>query len=71
VEAGKAEGWLEKLKRRRVLKEGWPKYKVSVVKGALVVRSIEIVCGREHLEDFKRYAELANAIERWLEETGR
>jgi hypothetical protein len=28
-------------------------------------------CGREHLEGFMRYAELADAIERWLEETGR
>jgi hypothetical protein len=26
VDAGKAEGWLEKLERGRVLKEGWPKY---------------------------------------------
>jgi hypothetical protein len=33
--------------------------------------TIEIVCGREHLEGFKRYAELADAIEKWLEETGR
>ncbi len=32
---------------------------------------IEIVCGREHLEGFKRYAELADAIDRWLEETRR
>jgi len=32
---------------------------------------IELVCGREHLEGFKRYAELADAIEKWLEETGR
>ena len=32
---------------------------------------IKIVCGREHLEGFKRYAELAEAIERWLEETSR
>ena len=32
---------------------------------------IEIVCGREHLDGFARYAELADAIERWLEETGR
>jgi hypothetical protein len=32
---------------------------------------IKIVCGREHLEGFKRYAELADAIERWLEETSR
>jgi hypothetical protein len=33
--------------------------------------TIEIVCGREHLEGFKRYAELAEAIEKWLEETSR
>ncbi len=32
---------------------------------------IELVCGREHLEGFKRFAELADVIERWLEETGR
>ena len=33
--------------------------------------TIEIVCGREHLEGFARYAELANTIKRWLEETRR
>jgi hypothetical protein len=33
--------------------------------------TIEIVCGREHLEGFKRFAELTDAIEKWLEETGR
>jgi hypothetical protein len=32
---------------------------------------IELVCGRAHLEGFKRFAELADAIEKWLEETGR
>jgi hypothetical protein len=32
---------------------------------------IEIVCGREHLDGFARYAELAGAIMKWLEETGR
>ncbi|MFP3168218.1 MAG: PaRep2b protein, partial [Thermoproteus sp.] len=32
---------------------------------------IDIVCGREHLDGFARYAELAEAIEKWLEETGR
>jgi len=31
---------------------------------------IEIVCGRGHLDDFARYAELADAIEEWLEKTG-
>jgi len=30
-----------------------------------------VECGREHLEGFMRYAELAEAIRRWLEETGR
>ena len=32
---------------------------------------IVIVCGREHLEGFMRYKELADAIMRWLEETSR
>jgi 23S rRNA pseudoU1915 N3-methylase RlmH len=32
---------------------------------------IKIVCYREHLEGFMRFAELADAIEKWLEETGR
>jgi hypothetical protein len=32
--------------------------------------TIEIVCGRTHPEGFKRYAELADAIEKRLEETG-
>jgi len=32
---------------------------------------IEVACGRRHLDNFKRFAELADAIEKWLEETGR
>jgi len=32
---------------------------------------IEIECGRAHLDGFMRFAELADAIARWLEETGR
>jgi hypothetical protein len=32
--------------------------------------TIEVVCGRAHLESFKRYAELADAIAKWLEKTG-
>jgi hypothetical protein len=32
---------------------------------------IMIECGREHLDGFARFAELADAIKRWLEETGR
>jgi hypothetical protein len=33
--------------------------------------TIMIVCSRKHLDGFARYAELADAIRRWLEETGR
>ncbi len=33
--------------------------------------SIEPVCGRKHLDGFKRFDELADATERWLEETKR
>jgi hypothetical protein len=32
---------------------------------------IDVKCGREHLDGFMRYAELADTIEKWLEETGR
>jgi hypothetical protein len=32
--------------------------------------TINIGCGREHLEGFARFAELANAIKKWLKETG-
>jgi hypothetical protein len=32
---------------------------------------IVIECYEGHLEGFMRYAELADAIEKWLEETGR
>jgi len=35
-----------------------------------VGNTIMIVCGREHLDGFRRYAELADAIEKWPEETG-
>ncbi len=39
VDAGKADGWLEKLERGRVLMEGWPEYYVGLVRsGALIVR---------------------------------
>ncbi len=38
VDAGKAERWLEKLERGLTLMEGWPKYYVGLVGGALVVR---------------------------------
>jgi hypothetical protein len=37
VNAEKAEHWLKKLEEGRVLKEGWPKYKVGLAEGALVV----------------------------------
>jgi len=32
---------------------------------------IDIICGREHLDGFARYAELADAVEKWLEEMRR
>ncbi len=32
---------------------------------------IILVRGTEHLNGFARYAELADAVERWLEETSR
>jgi hypothetical protein len=32
---------------------------------------IKIGCGREHLDGFMSYTELADAIEKWLEETSR
>ena len=32
---------------------------------------IKMICGRKHLEGFMRFAELADDIERWLDETGR
>ncbi|MFZ8838161.1 MAG: hypothetical protein ACO2PM_04375 [Pyrobaculum sp.] len=32
---------------------------------------IIIVYGREHLDGFRCYAELADAVEEWLEETSR
>jgi hypothetical protein len=34
-------------------------------------RRIRIECSREHLDGFRRFAELADAIEKWLEETRR
>jgi hypothetical protein len=33
--------------------------------------SIEIVCGRKHLDGFMRYKELADTIKKWLEKTSR
>ncbi len=38
MDTDRAEDWLKKLERGRVLMEGWPKYKVRLTKGALVVR---------------------------------
>jgi len=39
IDAGKAERWLEELKRGRVLREGWPKYHVGLAgSGALEVK---------------------------------
>jgi hypothetical protein len=33
--------------------------------------AIIVMCGRKHLDGFRRFAELADAIAKWLEETGR
>jgi hypothetical protein len=33
--------------------------------------TIEIICSRAHLDGFKRYAEPADTVERWLEATSR
>jgi hypothetical protein len=39
VDAGKAESWLKKLEKGRVLMEGWPRYHVGLARsGALVVK---------------------------------
>jgi hypothetical protein len=62
VDAGKAEGWLEELRRGRVPKEGWPKYEMGLSgSGALVVRfgstnpnSIEQVAQRLEKMGLKR-----------------
>jgi hypothetical protein len=52
VEAGKAERWLKKLERGRVLMEGWPKYKVRLVKSAL-----EISFGSPNLDSIQQAAQ--------------
>ncbi len=33
--------------------------------------TLVVACGREHLDGFRRYIELADAIKKWLEETSR
>jgi len=38
VDTSKAESWFEKLESGRMLKEGWPRYEVELVEGALRVR---------------------------------
>jgi len=38
IDAGKAEGWLEKLEGGVALKEDWPMYYAGLAKGALMVR---------------------------------
>jgi hypothetical protein len=43
------------------------KPKVRRIKDGRII----IECSRTHLDGFMRYAELAGAITRWLEETGR
>ena len=56
VDARKAEGWLEKLERGRVLMEGWPKYEVGLTRsGALKVgyRSINPVSIEQEAQRFR------------------
>jgi hypothetical protein len=48
----KAKRWLEKLESGRVLMEGWPKYLVRLVEGALVVRF-----GSPNLDSIEREAQ--------------
>jgi hypothetical protein len=36
-----------------------------------ISNKIMLVWGRKHLNGFARYAELADAVEKWLEEMGR
>jgi hypothetical protein len=38
VDAGRAEGWMEKLEKGLTLREGWPRYNVQLTEGALVDR---------------------------------
>jgi len=38
VDEKKARRWLEKLEEGLTLKEGWPKYEMKLVEGALIVR---------------------------------
>ncbi len=38
VDEKKAERWLDKLEKGRMLKKGWPKYLVKLIEGALIVR---------------------------------
>jgi hypothetical protein len=52
VDADKAERWLEKLEGGLTLKEGWPKYLVRLIEGALVVRFSST--SRESLEEVAR-----------------
>jgi hypothetical protein len=83
VEEGKAKSSM-KLKgfEERVEVNG-KTYVVKVIDGGAVEEdrdgrkllrikiTAEVVCTRAHLEDFMRFVELADDIERWLEETGR
>jgi len=52
VDADKAKRWLEKLEGGLTLKEGWPKYLVRLIEGALVVRFSST--SRESLEEVAR-----------------
>jgi len=59
VDAGKAEGWLEKLERGHTLKEGWPKYKVGLSSSG----ALEVKFSSTNLDSIAREAQ-------WLENMG-
>jgi hypothetical protein len=52
-----------------------PRLTITRLRGGRVYRKkngvIVMQCYEGHLEGFKRFAELADAIEKWLEEAGR
>ena len=52
VDAGKAERWLKKLERGRVLKEGWPKYKVRLTRSG----SLEVIYRSTNPDSVEREA---------------
>jgi hypothetical protein len=54
VDADKAERWLKKLKRGRVLNEGWPKYEVGLVRS----NALRVKFGSTNPDSIQREAQL-------------